>query len=110
MSIRWLKIVVLTIAGTVIVFHFVLYPYVFRDSQDKNMEIAETHLPVIRMAVEGDSRFSEVKPYVYTGMDGAIGVGGCVKSEEDMTNLRRLVAETHPPRPVHWSVRVMPDK
>jgi hypothetical protein len=78
--------------------------------QLQNLAVANEHLPKIRQRIAGDPRFSEIQLYAYTGLDGAIGVHGTVRSEKALADLKELVASTRPPRPVYWTVKVFPDE
>ena len=80
------------------------YPRTPAATQKANMERAEQHLPVIQQCLDKDARFKKVQLYVYTGLDGAIGVSGEVDTEEVFQELKKIVASTIPPRPVYWKV------
>jgi hypothetical protein len=75
-----------------------------RNSQAINMDKAREHLPIIQKRLDEDARFKKVQLYVYTGLDGAIGVSGDVDTEEVFQDLKCIVEATDPPRPVYWSV------
>ena len=52
-------------------------------------------------------RFSlKVHPYIRDGNNPEVGLEGKVKSDEELAELKRLVAGSKPPVPVHWDVRV----
>src|SRR5262245_33127748 len=58
-----------------------------------NMRIAEHNLGAIQAVIDSDSRYSEVRAIVYTGSDGAIGIVGSVKNDEDLCELMKNVAK-----------------
>jgi hypothetical protein len=105
---RWVKIVGITVAGTLLAYHFVISPLTPYGQQMHHMAEAERHLLSIHAKIAGDKRFAEVTLFSCTGLDGSIGVGGCVPDEQGSEELRRLVGSTSPPVPVWWQVQVMP--
>jgi hypothetical protein len=78
--------------------------------QERNMAMAEEHVPVVQSALGKDPRFAAVKLGVYTGREGCLWVLGHVRSEEDKAALERAVESTNTPVPVHWTVNVYPEQ
>ncbi len=76
------------------------------ERQRVNMGIAEAHLPKVEALLRADERFKDVKAYVYTGQDGAVGLSGWVRDEDDLFELMKAVAEERLPVAVSWQVKV----
>lgn len=74
--------------------------------QERNMRMAEKHLPIVQAAIEKDPRFKYVTLGVYTGNGGSLRVAGDVRSYHERDALERLVASTAPPMPIAISVQV----
>jgi hypothetical protein len=72
----------------------------------KNLATVEAYLPQLRQRIVRDARFKGIQVWAYTGLDGAVGVGGWVPSEESLAELKKMVESTAPPRPVYWTVKV----
>jgi hypothetical protein len=101
-----LVIIVTTVA--IMLLAFVLYyPYSAAGRQESNMAKARAHLPKVQPLIQADSRFAKVKASEGTAMGGCLGLYGCVKSEEDLHDLKQTVTSTSPPVPVSWHVQVV---
>ncbi len=99
------------IAGAVLLplaIEIVLYvPFKPVSRQRVNMAIAEEELPRVQAVLDGDWRFKEVTAYVYTGQDGAVGLGGWVEKDEDLFRLMKAVAAIHLRVATYWQVKVV---
>jgi hypothetical protein len=76
------------------------------ERQQTNMRIAEAHLPKVKDLLQADERFKDVQTGVYTGQDGAVGLSGRVRDEDDLFELMKAVAELQLPVAVSWRVKV----
>ena len=72
-----------------------------------NMAVAREELPRVQSIVDADKRFSEVKTFVCTGQDGAVGLVGRVEKDEDLFRLMIAVAAERLRVAVSWQVKVM---
>lgn len=57
--------------------------------------------------VDANKRFKDVKVFVYTGQDGAVGLTGTVEKDEDLFRLMKAVAAENLPVAVLWQVKVL---
>jgi hypothetical protein len=93
------------VAATLLLFA-AWYPYTAGGRQRYNMAVAQEELPRIQALIDADKRFKDVKAYVYTGQDGAVGLVGTVDKDEDLFRLMKAVAAERLPVAVSWQVRV----
>lgn len=82
-------------------------PYTSVERQRYNMEVAERELPRVNAILAADRRFQEVKTFVYTGQDGAVGLIGKVEKDEDLFRLMKAVASERLPVAVSWQIQVL---
>jgi hypothetical protein len=75
--------------------------------QRYNMAVAQEQLPRVQAILDADKRFKDVKTYVYTGQDGAVGLAGTVEKDEDLFRLMKAVAAEQLPVAVSWQVKVI---
>lgn len=73
-----------------------------------NMRVAARNLGHVKAIVDADPRFAEVTVYVFTGQDGALAVGGQVKTNDDLCELMRAVGKERVPITLVWHVDVRP--
>jgi hypothetical protein len=75
------------------------------NSQMQHLRAVDEHLAKIAPRWEGfrvtHPGFDQVKLFAYTGGDGMFGACGQVASEEQISELRRFMESTLPPRPVY---------
>ena len=83
------------------------YPSTPAGIQQAGMAQTRAHLSAIQKRLDEDARFKDVRLYVYTGLDGAIGVAGTVATGAVLEELKHVLDSTDLPRPVHWSVSVL---
>lgn len=105
----WIVLIV-SVAATLLLFAvwypYTNYLYTSGGRQRYNMAVAEKELPRVKAILDADKRFKEVKVYVYTGQDGAIGLTGTVAKDDDLFRLMKAVAAEHFPIAVSWQVNV----
>ena len=75
--------------------------------QRVNMAVAREELPRVQAILDADKRFKDVKTYVYTGQDGAVGLVGTVEKDDDLFRLMKAVAAERLPVAVSWQVQVL---
>jgi hypothetical protein len=75
--------------------------------QQTNMEVAHEEIPRVEAILQADQRFKDVKAYVYTGQDGAVGLMGTVKKDEHLFALMKAVAGERLRVAVSWQVKVL---
>jgi p-aminobenzoyl-glutamate transporter AbgT len=105
---RWFTIVSITVVGTILAYFLLIEPLTPLGIQQRHMAEAKAHVPAIQRELAQDRRFRAVQVEVTTAMDGGIELCGCVASEADFADLKRIVEATAPPRPIRWSVNVIP--
>lgn len=101
----WIVLIV-AVAATQLLFA-AWYPYTSGGRQRYNMAVAEEELPRVKAVLDTDKRFKDVKVYVYTGQDGAIGLAGTVEKDDDLFRLMKAVAAERLPVAVSWQVKVL---
>ena len=74
--------------------------------QQRNLNLVNAYLPAAQAAIAADPRYSDVTLFAYTGDDGCVGVSGQVRTASDLAALQQAIEATHPPRPIHWTVKV----
>jgi hypothetical protein len=94
------------IAATLLLFA-AWYPYTGAGRQQYNMAVAQRELPRVQALLDADMRFKDVKAYVYTGQDGAVGLAGRVEKDEDLFRLMKVIAAEQLPIAVAWQVKVV---
>jgi hypothetical protein len=100
----WIVLLV-SVAATLLVFA-AWRPYVDVGRQRYNMDVAQRELPRVQALIDADKRFKDVRVYVYTGQDGAVGLIGWVEKDEDLFRLMKAVAAEELPVAVSWKVKV----
>jgi hypothetical protein len=100
----WIVLIV-AVAATLLIFT-AWYPYTSGGRQRYNMAVAQEELPRVQAIIDADKRFKDVKVYVYTGQDGAVGLVGFVEKEADLFRLMKAVAAERLPIAVSWQVKV----
>ncbi len=71
------------------------------------MALAKKHTLVLQKMIHDDMRFEKVV-ISDGGTSEKIWAGGFVRNDEDLTNLKKIVSESNPPRPVKYHVKVEP--
>ncbi len=104
---RGFWIVLIVAVGATLLLFEAWYPYTGGGRQRYNMAIAEEELPRVKAILAADKRFKDVKAYVYTGQDGAIGLTGTVAEDDDLFRLMKAVAAERLPVAVSWQVKVL---
>jgi hypothetical protein len=100
--------IVLIVAVAVILLLFAAwYPYTSGGRQQFNMARAQEQLPRVQALLDADNRFNDVRTFVYTGQDGAVGLFGTVETDNDLFRLMRAVADEQLTVAVHWQVKVL---
>src|SRR3954470_11892582 len=94
------------VAVTLLVF-VACHPYTSGGRQRYNMARAEEQLPRVRAAIAADPRFKDVRTFVYTGQDGAVGLAGSLETADDLFRLMRAIAAERLPVVVSWQVTVL---
>ena len=99
--------IVLLVAVAVILLLFnAWYPYTSGGRQRYNMAVAQEELPRVRAILDAVQRFKNVKAFVYTGQEGALGLAGTVDKDEVLFLLMKAVADERLPVIVSWQVKV----
>lgn len=71
------------------------------------LEAARLHAKnVVMPLLAKEHRFTEVRATELWKDEGYFWVRGGVETEADLQDLKRLIADTHPPAPVAWDVEV----
>ena len=69
------------------------------------MRAAREHLPTLAPLLAGDAAFSKVVCSDYSGWDGSLIVRGDLEDRVAFDRLREIVASTHPPVTVFYSLQ-----
>jgi hypothetical protein len=83
------------------------YPYTSGGRQRYNMAVAEKELPRVNAILAADHRYQDVKAFVYTGQEGAVGLIGSVEKDDDLFRLMKAEAAEELPVAVSWQVKVV---
>ena len=73
-----------------------------------NIALADEHTTILRPMIEKEPRFANIQISSFTGSGGSLSVRGYVTSEEDMSDLKKMVAKSTPPVEVMYFVKVIP--
>ena len=78
----------------------------YQSRQLENLKIAEKLVPQVEAILATNPRYHKVQVDTYTGMDGALRIGGSVEKTTDLNQLMRLLAEEQLPIALKGSVKV----
>ncbi len=100
-------VLLICLAGYSYVCWFLYYsPDSPRNKEARNRSLAEAHIPAVRLVLQKDPRFTDIRLVAYTGQGGCLGVFGRVASRRALAELRAAIEGTAPPAPVYWEVRI----
>jgi hypothetical protein len=97
-------VILLVIAGALAVYAF------FGDTsirQSRRMKVAREHLPAVTNAVVSHPEFRDVQVGVGTGAGGCFLAVGTVDTQEQLSELERVIAATKPPVTVFYRVKAL---
>lgn len=83
------------------------YPYTSGERQRYNMAVAKEELPRVNAILAANHRYQNVKAFVYTGQEGAVGLMGTVEKDDDLFRLMKTVAAERLSVAVSWQVEVL---
>jgi hypothetical protein len=82
------------------------------NSQTRHLRAAEKHIEKVTPQWENfratHPGFEKVQLFAYTGGDGMFGASGEVASDEKLSELRKFMESTSPPRPVYIGAVLWP--
>jgi len=81
--------------------HYVKANRIYESLLQKNIELANKHIPKITSLIEGDLRYREIQIHPFEGNGGEIQISGFVR-EGDLKGLKEIVVSTSPPVKIDW--------
>ncbi len=97
-------LVVLT--GSFAIAWFVYFPHSPWGKQEANLKLAHLHEPVVVEKLRHTEGAEQINVGVYTGLGGALGVGGKVKDSETAERVVAAAMATMPPVAIDFNISI----
>jgi hypothetical protein len=94
------------LVGTFTITWFVYFPHSPWGKQEANLKLAHVHEPIVVEKLRHTEGAEQVNVGVYTGLGGALGIGGKVKDSETAERVVADVMATMPPVPVDFNISI----
>jgi hypothetical protein len=102
---KFFAALVVLIASFIITW-LVYFPHSPWGKQEANLKLAHLHEPVVVEKLRQTEGAQQVNVGVYTGLGGALGVGGKVRDAETAEKVVAVVMATKPPVPVDFNISI----
>lgn len=89
---------------------FITYTFIASQTQGWNMQKAERHIALVQPAIRADARFQHVDLAAFTSDNGCLLIQGYVTTEQALSDLQRIIAQSRPPVLTKFAVYVIPDE
>jgi hypothetical protein len=101
-----IAVALLVFIGTFTLTWFVYFPHSPWGKQKANLKLAHRHESVVAEKLRHTEGAEHVNVGAYTGLGGALAVGGKVKDSETAERVVKDVMATSPPVPVDFNISI----